>query len=133
MQMMPTPLKHTYISIPAQDEAALAMRPIPKPPMSLCFSTTRITSLPIDLSLQSEQIVSSQSQIAPNAHKIVNVISDVPETDDSLPVPSASHRNSLAPFVCVPFLPLPLSLSSPATQKPVNEERVSSTPFSTST
>ena len=103
--MTPTPIKRTTIPMSAQDETALAMRPIPKPRMSLSFSTTRITSLPIDSSLQSEQTVTDQWQIAPNVPQIVDIISDVPETDDSFPVPSAIHRDSLAPLVLTPSPP----------------------------
>ena len=108
LQMMPTPLKRTTVPMPAQYEAAPAMRPIPKPRMSLFLSTTRITILPIDSSLQSEQTVSDQWQIAPNVPEIVNIISDVPEADDSIPVPSSIHRDSLAPLISTPSSPLSL-------------------------
>ena len=99
--------------------------------MSLSLSTTRITNLPIDSSLQYEQTEPDQWQIAPNVSQIVNIVSDVPETDDTLPVPSSTHRGSLAPLISTSSSPLLLSAST--TQEPVNEEPVLSTPPLTTT
>ena len=101
-QMMPNPLKRTTIPMPAQDEAALAMRPIPKPRTSFLLSTTRIASLQTDSSFQSEPTVSDQWQIASKVQPIVINSLDDPETDDFPPVPSAIHRDNRS------YLPLPL-------------------------
>ena len=92
--------------------------------------TSSVTSLPTDSSIQPEQTVSDQWQIAPNVSQIVSNASNVPETDDSLTVPSSIHRDRLALLDLTSSPPL----SSPflTSQEPAIKEPVSLTPLSIS-
>ena len=109
--MTPTPLTQTTTTtqMPAKDEAALAMRPIPKSCMSLLLSTSRVSSLPITLSLQFEPTDPDQWQIALETLQFIPNVFNDSETDDSLPclrlsIVIVSHH-SLLSFLS-PFAPV---------------------------
>ena len=110
-----------------KEKAALAMPPTPLTSTSVLESSETASLRPLTFDLN--QTVPDQWQIAPESSPIIRNILDDPEIDDSLPMPSSIHRDSLALPTLVSILPLSLSLSTP--QEPAIEEPVSSTSLST--
>ena len=110
-----------------EEEATLVM---PQTPLSSTTIPELSESAPLrSLTNDLNQTVPDQWQIATETSPIVLNTSDDPKVDDSLPMPSSIHRDSLALLTLV--LPSPIPLLSSPLQEPAIKEPASSTPFST--